>query len=67
MNKDLENNTGPTKEVVFHSPEEDAHKNENIVAQELSKNVRILCWVMTGPENHQSKVRTSKTYAVSKK
>ena len=65
--KDLENATGPTKEVVFHSPEEDAHKNENIVAQELSKNVRILCWVMTGPENHQSKVRTSQTYAVSQK
>merc|ERR1711915_51976 len=41
--KDLENAIGPTKEVVFHSPEEDPHKNKNIVAQELSKNVRILC------------------------
>ena len=53
--------------MVFHSLKEDAHKNEDVVAQELSKNVRILCWVMTGPENHQSKVRTLKTYAVPQK
>ena len=53
---DIEDAKGPTTEVVFHSPEEDAHKGEAVVAQELAKSVRILCWIMTGPQNHESKV-----------
>ena len=43
--------------MVFHDLEEEAHKNESIVARELSENVRILCWVMTGPQNHESKAK----------
>jgi len=54
---DLENATGPLVDVVFHSPEEDAHKDEGLVAEELSKKVRVLCWIMTGPQNHQAKAR----------
>ena len=25
-------------------------------AEELAKKVRVLCWVMTGPDNHKTKV-----------
>lgn len=28
---------------------------EDEVAKELEKKVRVLCWVMTGPANHQKK------------
>ncbi|CAM4678302.1 hypothetical protein PO909_014080 [Leuciscus waleckii] len=35
-----------------HQPGEDSH-----IADELFKKVRILCWVMTGPSNLQSKAR----------
>uniref|UniRef100_A0A8C2E8G0 N-acetylgalactosaminide beta-1,3-galactosyltransferase n=1 Tax=Cyprinus carpio TaxID=7962 RepID=A0A8C2E8G0_CYPCA len=35
-----------------HQPGEDGH-----IADELFKKVRILCWVMTGPSNLQSKAR----------
>ena len=37
-------------EVVFNSTEEDK------LAAELAEKVKVLCWVMTGPSNHQAKV-----------
>ena len=54
--EDIKFAEGPTTEVVFHSEEEEAHKGEDLVAKEIAKEVRILCWIMTGPQNHQSKV-----------
>ena len=30
---------------------------EDTVARELKEKVRVLCWVMTGPSNHQKKAR----------
>ena len=53
---DIEDASGPTTEVIFHSPEEDAHEGEDVVSKELAQNVRVLCWIMTGPQNHVSKV-----------
>lgn len=32
-------------------------KGENAVAEELSRKVRVLCWIMTGPQNHQRKAK----------
>merc|ERR1712130_562442 len=55
--EDIKFAEGPTTEVVFHSEEEEAHKGEDLVAKEIAKEVRILCWIMTGPQNHQSKAR----------
>ena len=48
---------GPDTEVKFHSEDEDFHKGEDKVAQEMSKKVRVLCWIMTGPKNHQTKAK----------
>ena len=31
-------------------------KKERGDAEELAKKVRVLCWVMTGPHNHKTKV-----------
>jgi glycoprotein-N-acetylgalactosamine 3-beta-galactosyltransferase len=31
------------------------HRNEGIEAEKLAKEVRVLCWVMTNPKNHQKK------------
>lgn len=34
------------------------HRNDNVsVAEQLKKEVRILCWVMTNPTNHKKKAR----------
>lgn len=44
-------------EVKFHGVDEEFHKGEDKVAQEMAKKVRVLCWVMTGPANHQTKAR----------
>ena len=41
---------------MFHSKEEEAHKGEDKLAVELAEKVKVLCWVMTGPTNHQAKV-----------
>uniref|UniRef100_A0A146LDU9 Glycoprotein-N-acetylgalactosamine 3-beta-galactosyltransferase 1 n=2 Tax=Lygus hesperus TaxID=30085 RepID=A0A146LDU9_LYGHE len=38
-----------------HSNDEEFHKGESVVAQELSDKVRVLCWVMTSPKNHDKK------------
>ena len=29
---------------------------ERADADELAKKVRVLCWIMTGPDNHETKV-----------
>ncbi|EDW46890.1 glycoprotein-N-acetylgalactosamine 3-beta-galactosyltransferase 1 [Drosophila sechellia] len=44
------------------APEQSAlkhdHRNDNVsVAEQLKKEVRILCWVMTNPTNHKKKAR----------
>ncbi|ODN02438.1 Glycoprotein-N-acetylgalactosamine 3-beta-galactosyltransferase 1 [Orchesella cincta] len=50
-----ENEAGPSKEVSEHEPDEDMHKGADIEAQTLAKEVRVLCWIMTTPDNHKKK------------
>ena len=49
--------TGPEEIVIFHSSNESIHKDEDIVARELAQKVKVLCWIMTQPDNHKGKVR----------
>ncbi|KAJ8687130.1 hypothetical protein QAD02_022924 [Eretmocerus hayati] len=53
----LEREVGPDVDVSFHSNDEDFHKGEDRVAQAMAQKVRVLCWVMTGPKNHQTKAK----------
>lgn len=41
----------------FKANDSDEHKHEGSVAKELAKKVRVLCWIMTNPQNHQAKAR----------
>ncbi|KAL1137736.1 hypothetical protein AAG570_009432 [Ranatra chinensis] len=43
--------------VGHHSDDEEFHKGEDLVAKELAERVRVLCWIMTSPANHQKKAR----------
>ncbi|KAJ4431237.1 hypothetical protein ANN_19834 [Periplaneta americana] len=55
---DKEYNQGPDiSEMGGHGRDEQHHRGEDIEAQKLAKKVRVLCWVMTNPKNHEKKAR----------
>ncbi|XP_040573725.1 glycoprotein-N-acetylgalactosamine 3-beta-galactosyltransferase 1 [Lepeophtheirus salmonis] len=52
MSKGKDNKSEPFE---IHGNQEEFHKTQNSVADQLYKKVRILCWIMTGPQNHDLK------------
>lgn len=55
--EDMDALSGPVHDFGIHDNHEDAHAGEDEVARELKEKVRVLCWVMTGPKNHDKKAR----------
>lgn len=45
------------QEFGAHGNDEDFHKDEDIVARKMAEKVRVLCWIMTSPSNHEKKAR----------
>lgn len=44
------------RSVGYHDSNEETHALENkTIAQRLYNEVKILCWIMTSPENHQER------------
>nr|XP_023016950.1 glycoprotein-N-acetylgalactosamine 3-beta-galactosyltransferase 1-like [Leptinotarsa decemlineata] len=55
---DMDSVLGPKEEVGAHNDNDTFHKMTNTdLADALYKEVKILCWVMTGPENHDKKAK----------
>lgn len=51
---EMENMAGPSIDPGSHSDDEEFHNMEDAtVANRLHEEVRVLCWIMTGPKNHQ--------------
>ncbi|XP_050544355.1 glycoprotein-N-acetylgalactosamine 3-beta-galactosyltransferase 1-like isoform X2 [Daktulosphaira vitifoliae] len=44
-------------EIKSHGENETLHFQEDTVAQELKKKMRVLCWIMTNPNTHMKKAR----------
>ncbi|XP_047475295.1 glycoprotein-N-acetylgalactosamine 3-beta-galactosyltransferase 1-like isoform X2 [Penaeus chinensis] len=55
--EELENAAGPLGSVSMHSSHEAHHAGESVEAEQLKGKVRVLCWVMTNPKNHEKKAR----------
>lgn len=55
--KDLEGVAGPKETVAFNDSTHHTHVGEAEVAQKLFDSIKVLCWIMTGPQNHESKAR----------
>lgn len=56
--EELQSVSGPVIDPGDHNKDEEFHKIENkTLAEFLYRKVRILCWIMTGPENHENKAR----------
>ncbi|GAB1601155.1 glycoprotein-N-acetylgalactosamine 3-beta-galactosyltransferase 1-like isoform X1 [Argonauta hians] len=52
----IEHLGGPTNSFQWNDSEDESHQGEmNSLAQVLAKKVRVLCWVMTNPNNIQKK------------
>ncbi|XP_044727724.1 glycoprotein-N-acetylgalactosamine 3-beta-galactosyltransferase 1-like isoform X2 [Chrysoperla carnea] len=55
---DMESAAGPEIDVGSHHHDEIFHRLEDTsVADQLFREVRVLCWVMTSPQNHAKKAR----------
>lgn len=61
---DDNNHANDTNVHRMHSADEDVHGLENnTIATVLYKEVRILCWIMTSPENHKQRaIHVKKTW-----
>uniref|UniRef100_A0AAG5D7H2 Glycoprotein-N-acetylgalactosamine 3-beta-galactosyltransferase 1 n=2 Tax=Anopheles atroparvus TaxID=41427 RepID=A0AAG5D7H2_ANOAO len=62
---DLREAAGPAQDVGQYVAHEEGHALENAsLAQQLQREVRILCWVMTNPDNHKKKaLHVKRTWA----
>ncbi|KFB34813.1 AGAP009979-PA-like protein [Anopheles sinensis] len=62
---DLVEVTGPLQDFSQHNASEEVHALENAtLAQQLHREVRVLCWVMTSPSNHKTKaLQVNRTWA----
>ena len=51
---------GPQSEsnsMISHESKSPMSTGEALLAEEISKKVRVLCWIMTQPANHESKAK----------
>lgn len=55
---DMQGFEGPESDPGSHLDDEEFHKLEDTkIADEIAAKIRVLCWVMTSPNNHEKKAK----------
>lgn len=58
----IDRNLGPVKPIMIE--DKHFHHDNDTAARELHKSIRVLCWIMTGPQNLDTKaIHVKKTWA----